>query len=232
MRKGSIVRTFLPAAAVLLALGCSSSANTGALPFNPATGQHPANWQTVHWSGYIQDPGQCETCHGTAAAAPAAAPLSGVTCFGCHHPNGPNHPADWNQPADGVPGDAPTHGLTAIAAASATFNPAAPDQSAYGGFATCTPCHGALYNNAAGTYAPSCYSCHTTAPHPPAPWGAGLGLPATQSTHDQVDPSNAPECAKCHTGGANSTITPVSPAAPGTAPGCFNGTLCHNTRFS
>jgi hypothetical protein len=117
-----------------------------------------------------------------------------------------------------------------MALAGPAFDPAAPVFPMQG-FASCTPCHGAQYNNAAQGYAPSCYTCHTTAPHPPKPWGAGLGLPATQPTHDATDPSNAGECAKCHAQGANSDVKPVAPAAPNTPPGCYNGTLCHNDRF-
>ena len=112
------------------------------------------------------------------------------------------------------------------------------------GMASCVPCHGPLYkgtdltgtipNTPASGGAPSCYACHTTAPHPPAPWGAGQGLPATQPRHDLVDASNVTECAKCHTMGANTNppISPVVPAPAGTAPGCFNGTLCHSKSFS
>ena len=57
----------------------------------------------------------------------------------------------------------------------------------------------------------SCFLCHGS-PHAPAPW---RGAPYT---HTDTDPSNAPVCAQCHR----------SASAPaGTAPGCFNNTLCH-----
>jgi hypothetical protein len=225
MKIGLKVGTFLAAAAVLFVLGCTSGG--GSAPSqNPATGQHPATWLTTHWSSYLQDPGSCTTCHGSAAVQPTTAVTSGVTCFGCHHPQGPNHPDTWNA---AVP--TPDHGLAAMAAApAAPFDPNAPVFPNQG-FVSCTPCHGVAYKDADGGYALSCYTCHTTAPHPPKPWGAGLGLPATQPRHDLADPSNAPECAKCHTLGANSDITPVTPAPAGTAPGCFNGTLCHNSNF-
>jgi hypothetical protein len=223
MKNGLIVRTFLAAAAMLL-LGCASGGGSAPAQ-DPNTGQHPATWVTTHWSAYIQNPSQCTSCHGSAATQPTTAVLSGQTCFACHHTDGPNHPATWNAP---VP--TPDHGLAAMAVAAPAFDPGAPAFPNQG-FASCTPCHGALYNNPTGTYAPSCFSCHTTAPHPAKPWGAGLGLPATQPRHDLADPSNAPECAKCHTLGANSDIKPVTPAAPNTPPGCFNGTLCHNSSF-
>jgi hypothetical protein len=227
MNQSLLVRTFFTAAAVLLSWGCTSSSNSGAPSLNPLTGQHPSDWITNHWSAYLQDGAQCETCHGSASVQPTTPPVSGVTCFGCHHPNGPNHDAaTWTAPGSVTP----AHGLAAMAAAAPAFNPAAP-VFANQGFASCTPCHGALYNDASGGLAVSCYSCHTTAPHPPTPWGAGLGLPDTQPRHDLVDPSNAPECAKCHANGQNSTITPTPPAPAGTAPGCFNGTLCHTSSF-
>ena len=222
MRHSLTVRTLLAAAAVLGFLACTSTANPAGVQQDPVTGAHPANWLLVHWSAYIQDPNQCSPCHGSALTQEAATPQSGVSCFGCHHPSGPNHPSGWGQ------GVIPPHGTAAIAAAAPAFdpnNPVFPMQ----GFASCTPCHGNLYNNPNNTAAVSCYSCHTTAPHPPKPWGAGLGLPNTQPRHDLVDLSEASECAKCHTLGANSDIKPVPAAPNGTVPGCFNGTLCHTT---
>ena len=101
------------------------------------------------------------------------------------------------------------------------------------GFASCTPCHGADYNTPIGA-APSCFSCHPQAPHGNPPWGATATPPnpATNASHDQTDVSNAPECFKCHAAGSpNNTITPKTPAAPNTPPGCFNGTLCHTNSF-
>ena len=224
MKNGLLVRTFLAAAAALFVLGCASGGGSAPAQ-SPATGAHPDTWLATHWSSYLQDPGQCTTCHGSAATQPTAAVQAGVTCFSCHHPAGPNHPATWNL---AVP--APDHGTAAMGVAGPAFDPANPAFPMQG-FASCVPCHGALYNNPSNGYAPSCFSCHTTAPHPAAPWGAGLGLPATQPRHDLVDDSNAPECFKCHAGGQNNGSYPAPPApAPGTAPGCFNGTLCHTTQ--
>jgi len=52
-----------------------------------------------------------------------------------------------------------------------------------------------------------------------------------QSTHVETDIGNAPECAKCHLGGNNSTLKPLTTPPAGTAPGCFNNTLCHGTNI-
>jgi hypothetical protein len=102
--------------------------------------------------------------------------------------------------------------------------------------ASCTPCHGTdfkapmtITGNPATTF--TCYTCHTHAPHPDAPWGASNNPPAagTAPRHDQVDASNVPVCYGCHAYGA--AINPVgliiTPAPAGTAPGCMNNTMCH-----
>jgi hypothetical protein len=223
-----MLRAGFAVAFALLLASCTSTANPNAPTLNPTTGAHPATWLTTHWTAYLANNTQCVPCHGSATTQPTELPVAGVTCFGCHHPNGPNHPSTWTTPGEPIP----DHGQAAIGVApAAAFDPTAP-LFPMQGMASCVPCHGPLYNNPNNQLAPSCYSCHTTAPHPAKPWGANLGLPATQPRHDLVDQSNAPECAKCHAGGANSDIVPVTPAAAGTAPGCFNGTLCHNTSFA
>jgi hypothetical protein len=49
-----------------------------------------------------------------------------------------------------------------------------------------------------------------------------------RNAHQTTDESLATDCAGCHTNGANSPIlAPTPPAPAGTAPGCFNNTLCH-----
>jgi hypothetical protein len=199
-----MVRTTVAMAFALLVLGCGSS-NSQAPDLN-AQGNHPANWVDTHWVTFNQNKAQCTACHGSYTIAAASGGISGVTCFQCHHSNGPMHPVatGWDLPAQ--------HGATAKAAASLT-----------GGFAHCAACHGALDNNADGT-TESCMTCHTKAPHPDAPWD---GTTASGTIHSNTDPSNAPECAKCHTAGANSTLAFLTPAPAGTAPGCFNNTLCH-----
>jgi predicted CxxxxCH...CXXCH cytochrome family protein len=88
------------------------------------------------------------------------------------------------------------------------------------GFSSCQSCHGRNFSG--GISKISCFSCHgVDAPHAPAPWRGGT------QTHTTTDTSNAPVCAQCHANGALSSVQPASPAPQGTAPGCFNNTLCH-----
>src|ERR1039457_4850029 len=91
----------------------------------------------------------------------------------------------------------------------------------------CQVCHGSDFTG--GGAKTSCLNtsgCH----------GAGImAAPSPQPgvskiggrTHTTSEPSNATACAVCHTNGANSSRKPSNPAAAGTAPGCFNNTLCH-----
>jgi hypothetical protein len=232
MKTSLIVRTFLAAAAALLVMACASGGGS-APAVSTITGQHPATWLTTHWNAYELNPASCVPCHGSALDPTSGSGTSGVTCFGCHqpdgtvaHPNGPAHPAGWaasNQ-----------HGRLG---AQAPYNAAYP--LGMQGFASCTPCHGADYNTPIGNGAPSCFGpatgCHATpAPHGNPNWGAQANPPnpATNPDHDQTDQSNAPECFKCHAAGSanNPVLNPPNnnaPAAPGTPPGCFNNTLCH-----
>jgi len=218
MNKSLIVRSLLATALGLGILGCSTS-NPNQAQHNPTTGTHPATWLANHWSAYLADPASCSACHGSATVPAESGGVSGVTCFQCHHPNGPNHPANW--------GDWSQHGATgAIVAADAT-------PFSNQGMASCQVCHGTDFNTPVGitstTY--TCYSCHTHAPHPDAPWGASANPPAvgTAPRHDQVNPSNVPVCYGCHAAGSvnNPTGLIVTPAAPGTQPGCMNNTMCH-----
>lgn len=215
MKTGLIAKTFFAAMAALAIVGCSSTASNNAATLNPATGQHPATWQATHWSEYLKNPDGCKPCHGSTTDTAAAGGTSGVSCFGCHHPNGPHHPAGW--------ASASQHGRLGAQGApnGATFFQGK-------GFASCTPCHGTDYTNPVGI-TPSCKACHTKAPHPNKPWQSGLS--PLNPNHDKTDYANAAECVKCHALGANSDITPQPPAPAGTTPGCFNGTLCHTTKF-
>lgn len=218
MNARTIISSFLAAAAALAILACSSAASN-APSQNPVTGQHPADWQQTHYVAFLKDPASCSPCHGS-SLDPTIKGTSSVTCFGCHHPNGPNHPTGW--------GDRTQHGRNGAQL------PAGTTDFSMQGFASCTPCHGSDYNSPVGTTTPSCYACHTHAPHPNAPWGATNPPPdpTTSASHDHTDPSNAPECYKCHAlGSSHNPIVPVSPAPAGTAPGCFNGTMCHNKQF-
>jgi hypothetical protein len=136
--------------------------------------------------------------HGTAAAGTAPGCFNNTLCHG----NNPGHIYDWALPT--------LHGQAAMTTPSSTA-----------GFAYCATCHGASYAGAAGT---SCLACHTNAPHPDSPWYA----PGTLISHDLTNPGNAGQCVLCHALGNNSTLKPSPAAAAGTAPGCFNGTMCHS----
>ena len=165
----------------------------------PTGGSH-ANSATMN---YIANGGtsSCTECHGSDLAGG----ISGVSCFantaGCHHGPIPN----WITAA--------VHGATAKKAPGSS------------GFAACQICHGRDFSG--GGAKVSCYTCHgVSAPHAPKPWRASAG--ATFS-HTNTDPANAPICAKCHFQGSpnNPANHPATPAPAGTAPGCFNSTLCH-----
>jgi len=188
--------------------GCSDSGNNTIIL--DSAGKHSSGWIVtssggLHPAAYKANQSACVECHGSAQNPLSTGGTSGISCFsaayngiGCH-PSGPSgHPAGWSAPA--------SHG----GAAKAT-----PDASH--GFASCTNCHGANYTGAAGT---SCKACHTTAPHPAAPW---RGTTATKTTHSTTDPANAAQCSRCHAGGVK-LATPVAPLA---GAGCFNNTLCH-----
>lgn len=190
--------------------GCSDASNSTVV-LDP-TGKHPGGWIApstggLHPAEYKANQSACIECHGSAQNPLSTGGITGISCFTASfngiacHPNGPSgHPSGWNA--------AGNHGN----AAKAT-----PDSSH--GFASCTQCHGEEYNGSAGT---SCMSCHTTAPHPAAPW---KGTTSTGTTHTTTDQANAPECSRCHAGGVERT-TPVAVLANA---GCFNNTLCHGS---
>ena len=194
-------------------LGCSQSA-PGAVPFNEL-GQHPKDWIAMHGASFSSNPDQCVTCHGSYSDPLTSGGISQVSCFsgsrngqGCHASGPGGHPAGWDAPGQ--------HGRLGAMA------PPLPQS----GFAYCTVCHGSTYTNASTR---SCLACHTKAPHPNRPW---RGTTPTGTNHIFTDGGNAPECAKCHTNGANSTLIPTPPAPAGTAPGCFNNTLCHGSNVA
>ena len=195
----------------LLLWGCGTSGGKG-VPFNPTTGEHPTTWLRDHWTEYIKVPEQCRTCHGSTTDPALAGGIAKVSCYSCHT-QGPVHHAGWALPAQ--------HGrLGAELAPVATTSPTVPVMA---GFAHCTKCHGAAFDG--GVVNVSCKACHTKAPHPAKPWYDASGA---HPSHAQVNPANASECAKCHAGGLNSDLRPLTAAAAGTAPGCYNATLCHS----
>jgi hypothetical protein len=190
-----IARGCLAVAVGLLFWGCAGSGSDQA-PKLSATGQHPAGWLSTHFVDYAKTPDQCATCHGSAADPNSTGGTSGISCASCHG-GGIAHPAGWNA---GL-----AHGrLGAQAAATAST-----------GLASCARCHGSDYRG--GVSASSCYTCHSAAPHAPAPWLSAT--PGTNSSHDATNVGNAPACFVCHA----ATVQPV----PAQAPGCYNNTMCH-----
>jgi predicted CxxxxCH...CXXCH cytochrome family protein len=215
------MRTLSKAALAAYGIFClfaCSKANPNAISIDPATGKHPSGWvaQTsggAHPKAYIAGPSACLQCHGKNLAGG----ISGVSCFSASrsgftcHPGGPSgHPAGWAAPS--------AHGASARALAAGRD-----------GIAHCQLCHGAAFTGGIG---PSCLNaagCHgaaVMAAHSRSPWRSNLG----GRTHTTTDASNAAGCAVCHAAGANSSRVPSPLAAAGTAPGCFNNTLCHGVQ--
>lgn len=201
--------------AVAFAAGCSTANNTaggsashvlpsgGSVPgwTVPAGGsQHAISATQNYASGGA--PVSCTECHG----ADLRGGISQTSCFGnstgCHHGTIPGWVA--------APPATQNHGVWAKRAIGD------------GSFFACQICHGRDFSGG-GAQTP-CFSCHgVSAPHAPAPWRG------TPYTHTNTDPSNARVCAQCHFPGSsnNPPNHPAAPAAAGTAPGCFNSTLCH-----
>jgi hypothetical protein len=123
-----------------------------------------------------------------------------------------DHPANWGDPLQ--------HGRQGAQLAPST------DPKVMAGFAHCQKCHGTEYTNGIVV---SCKACHTKAPHPNKPW---VSTSVQKSTHVETDVANAAACAKCHKAGANSDMKPLTTPPAGTAPGCFNETLCHGTNIA
>ena len=196
-------------ALALLAWGCSGTAGK-ATPFSATKGEHPTTWIENHWAEYVKSPDQCRTCHGSTADPVQAGGISRLSCFSCHT-NGVNHPAGWSAPGQ--------HGRLGAQLAPSTTQEINDVVVNGTGFAYCAKCHGADF--AGGVSNVSCKACHTKAPHPDKPW---LG---SVRNHSATNFNNAPECFKCHAAGANSTLKPLTVPPAGTAPGCFNNTLCH-----
>lgn len=197
-----IFRSCLAVALGILFWGCAGSGNDQA-PQVSQTGQHPAGWLNTHAVDYAKHPDQCASCHGSFTDPTSTGGISKVSCFTCHA-NGPAHPAGWSAGNQ--------HGRVGAGNVAGEFT----------GLASCARCHGADLKG--GITAVSCTQCHTKAPHPDRPW---IGTSLAQASHTLGSFTNAPECYKCHANGANFAGTPPPPPAPGTAPGCFNNTMCH-----
>jgi predicted CxxxxCH...CXXCH cytochrome family protein len=209
---------------LLAALGAASGCSNAETPSGSATnmnhvlpsGSSVPGWMVVPSGGshtstatqdYIANGGAsgCTECHGSDLSGG----ISGTSCFGntagCHH--GPVA-ATWVT----APPAAQQHGVSAKKAPGSS------------GFASCQICHGADFRTVRG--GSTCFTCHTTAPHAPGPWRGPT------YTHGTTDNTNAPVCYQCHsytgTVNPNNPHVPPTPAPTGTAPGCFNGTMCHN----
>jgi predicted CxxxxCH...CXXCH cytochrome family protein len=209
-------------AAMAVVAGCSTANTTGGgdvvvnhidasgnsiAGWVAATGGTHANSATMN---YIANGGSssCTECHGSDLSGGT----SRVSCFGntagCHH----GSIAGWVA----VSPAAQNHGISAKKAPGSS------------GFVSCRICHGSDFSG--GGAKVSCFTCHgVSAPHPSRPWRAGAG-----SLYDHVttDNANASVCYDCHaytgTANPNNPHVPTSPASAGTAPGCYNGTMCHN----
>ncbi len=191
----------------LNAAGCHGSGILA--PHSPKPWRSDLGGRT-HTDSDATNASECATCHtggANSSRSPAIAPDAGAApgCFNntlCHGVEG--HRENWALPS--------AHGVAARSLASGNK-----------GFRSCTYCHGANFDG--GPAEQSCMittGCHNVnAPHPAQPWRSNTGL-----SHTVSDTSNADQCAKCHTGGANSTIQPISGAPVGLT-GCFNNTLCH-----
>lgn len=203
-RTSATARVLATLGLALLAWGCGGYTNSKTTQFNSASGTHSKDWLNVHWAEFLKNQDQCRSCHGSTSDPAQAGGISGVSCFTCHV-NGPSHQPGWK--------DHMKHGRAGAQLAATTTS----------GFGYCFKCHGSVDSAPVGV-TPSCMACHTLAPHPNKPWSSAT---LTASSHTLTDESNAAECVKCHLDGANSTLVPLTPAPAGTAPGCFNNTMCH-----
>ncbi|HEY5973177.1 MAG TPA: hypothetical protein VIU41_00405 [Geobacteraceae bacterium] len=168
----------------------------------------PKPWRASQFTHTNTDPSNaalCAQCHTAGANLTPELQQTYVTgtpgCFNstlCHGQVG--HVSGWAAPE--------MHGKSAKAVPSPTE-----------GINYCRSCHGSDLHG--GTGAPSCFACHTTAPHSPTPWRS-----ATR-THTDTATGNAAVCILCHLNGEKSQ-TPVT-VPPGTTADCFNGSMCHAT---
>lgn len=209
-------------AAAAVVAGCSTSASNGAggsVNHITAQGTSVSGWlassgvsnhSRLATTSFIAlgNAGGCTECHG----ADLLGGISRVSCMSnpsaCHHT-----PIDnWVV--------SPAGAATQQHGASAKRGPGSSSMYA------CQICHGTDFRTDRGSV--TCFTCHTPAPHPNRPWRSG----GVDNTHVNVNTANAPVCYGCHAdspaGNVNNPHRPPTPAASGTAPGCFNGTMCHN----
>ena len=209
-------------AAIAAAAGCSTAETPGGSSNNMnhvlPSGSSVAGWMVTPSGGthastatqdYIANNGSsgCAECHGSDLKGG----ISGVSCFtpasGCHH--------------------GPVPGWVASAPAAQQHGVSAKKAPGSSGFASCQICHGSAFSGGGANI--SCMNngalCHgaVASPHAPRPWLGGV------YTHTNTDTANAPVCAQCHYPNSpnNPADHPATPAPAGTAPGCYNNTLCH-----
>lgn len=203
-----------PALVLLLVLlpALAGIAGCGGSDSSPAVMVSPEGWVQPSTGGghavsavrtYTENGAtSCAECHGSDLAGGTA----NVSCYGnpagCHH----GTVAGW----------------TAASPAAQSHGAAAKSAAENSGFAACRICHGETF--AGGGSQVSCFVCHgATAPHPAGLWRG------TNYTHVNTGAMNVSVCAQCHVAGSpnNPAGHPAAPAPAGTAPGCFNSTLCH-----
>jgi len=209
-------------AAAVFAAGCTTS-NTSGGGGQPVNHLEPSGNSVAGWvvptggslhagaatNEYIsgESPSSCSSCHGSDLSGG----ISKVSCFGntagCHHGTIPGWVA--------TPPAAQPHGNSAKTAPGD------------GSFFSCQICHGSNFSGGGANQSclnnAACHGAGVASPHAPKPW---RGSPYT---HTDTNTSNVPVCAQCHYPGSpnNPANHPATPAPAGTAPGCFNSTLCH-----
>jgi len=181
---------------------------------------HPEGWRTaaLHGARYAAAPEECRSCHGTDLKGGS----SRVDCAGCHS-------RVVHQPRNDFSMNHPRKVKLAPGAMS--------------GFAACQVCHGRDFGGtplSAGKGCMETAECHFHPKGMPHDSWNGRSLDFIQHTHTDTDPANAPVCFPCHdrvtkhrwfdARGKSVTYGNLlkSPAPAGTAPGCFNSTLCHD----
>jgi len=184
----------------------------------PERWKHPDGWRKPdqHGARFAAKPDECRACHGKDLKGG----VSRTGCGGCHATSAHQPRIDFSM----------TH-------------PRKVKQAS--GFTMCQTCHGTdfagtVLSNGQGCMATStCHFHQDGMPHDP--WN-GRSLDFIQHTHTDTDQSNAPVCGTCHNRVTihrwydakgkpvtyGNLLQPPAGAPSGTAPGCFNSTLCHD----